>query len=59
MGKGGLIRMLFKRVIFPAVLLASFLCLAGCETGKGASGERVGLWQDILKADNWIKENLW
>jgi hypothetical protein len=58
-----------RRIVLWALLLS--LCLAaGCQTSAGfANGvasategmtkDAAGIWQGILRIDNWIKENLW
>jgi len=49
-----------------ALVLVSFIFLAGCETTKGvgcvaegAGKDAVGFWGAIQKADLWIRQNLW
>jgi predicted small secreted protein len=59
-----------KRKLKFLSLILIILALSGCATAKGL-GEGIGkisqgliqdsknFWQALLKADNWIKENLW
>ena len=63
-----------KLSFLAAVLLLAIPLLAGCETCKGAAtgvgvtavGTAQGatkdtqnFWQAMLKADNWMRKNLW
>ncbi len=63
-----------KKRILCWALFFGIMFLGGCETtkglvegigttaqgaAKGAAKDTAGIWQGILKADNWIKENLW
>ena len=56
-----------KVKFFAVVMLFGLLLLSGCETTKGvARGFTDGInkdsktfWENLLKADSWIKENLW
>jgi predicted small secreted protein len=63
-----------KKKLFAGALLLSFILLSGCETSKGAAVGMGGavastasgvaedsknLWQSILKADKWMRDNLW
>ena len=52
------------------ILTTSMLFLSGCETtkgvavGVGATAIGVGkdaksAWQGVVKADEWVKKNLW
>jgi len=56
--------------ILAAIVFFSFIFLSGCETTKGivsgigGTAKGIGkdsktLWEKALKADDWIKENLW
>ncbi len=66
--------MLRNRQVLLGVLWLSLILVAGCETTKGfttgvasgvtstASGvakDATGLWQGLLRADSWMRENLW
>ena len=63
-----------KKGILLWALFLSIMFLGGCETVKGAAcglgttaeatakgvgKDTANLWQAILKADTWIKNNLW
>lgn len=63
-----------KKMFLLGILFLCILSTAGCQTAKGASqgigvtvaGTAKGaaedsknIWQAILRADDWIKENLW
>lgn len=63
-----------KKMISLGILFLCLILSSGCETTKGAvvgvgatvAGTTSGiakdsknLWQSILKADNWLRENLW
>ena len=54
---------MFKKGILLFVLFAFIVVIAGCETMKGtAKGAAEGAkkdWQAAIKADEWIKKNLW
>jgi predicted small secreted protein len=57
---------MFKK-ISAVILVVLFFSISGCATSKGlAEGiakdtKECGsaLWDGMVKADNWIKENLW
>jgi hypothetical protein len=56
--------MRYARVFFLGVLsLGLFLSLAGCQATSGVSGKVSEIssvaWENILQADDWMKENLW
>ena len=46
--------------VLVAVILCSF---SGCSAvkgfGAGLARDTKGLWQSIIKADEWFKENCW
>lgn len=59
-----------KKISLLLCLIFCFILLGGCETTKGAATgvgatamgvakDTKNFWQAILKADEWIKENLW
>jgi len=35
------------------------LIVSGCETAKGAAQGFTKDWQTAMKADKWLRENLW
>jgi predicted small secreted protein len=41
------------------ILSILLILMAGCETVKGAFEGAKKDWQTALKADEWIRENLW
>jgi len=58
-----------KKFLIFAVLV-SVMLLAGCETSKGVgeglnstgsgiSKDAKNLWANIMKADQWMRENMW
>ncbi len=64
--------MIFKAKVIVLVLclLVGIILISGCETAKGAvygvgctvegaAKDIEGLGGAIIKADNWLKENLW
>lgn len=66
--------MLSKKSIFLWILFLCLILSSGCETtkrvtagvgttvGGAASGiakDSQNFWQTVLKADSWIKRNLW
>lgn len=54
---------LYKRSVLLPVLLLGFVFIYGCETIKGmGSGAGEGAkkdWQVLIKADDWVRKNLW
>ena len=59
-----------RTTLFFCVIMLSALMLSGCETtkgvavGVGATAMGIGkdaknTWHGIVKADDWIKKNLW
>lgn len=63
-----------KEMSVVFILFLGLVFLGGCETAKGAAGgigmtavgtaqgaatDAKNIWQKILKADDWIKNNLW
>jgi len=63
-----------KEMFLICVLFLGLVFLGGCETAKGAAGgigmtavgtaqgaasDTKNIWQAILKADDWVKNNLW
>ncbi len=59
-----------KAVLAAVFLAAAVVAAAGCETTKGvgtgvvctaqgAKTDSVNFWNSILKADQWMKKNLW
>lgn len=67
--------MTLRRKLIPFfVIFAGFIFIAGCQTTKniaqavppiaeGLSADvkntSVNIWKAIIRADNWVKENLW
>lgn len=58
------------KLILIMLLLSSAMLISGCSTAKGlATGigattvgvteDAKNFWQAMLKADEWMKENLW
>ncbi len=56
--------------MLAAVVFFSFMFVSGCSTAKGISSgidstakgicqDSKALWEKALKADDWMKENLW
>lgn len=50
---------MFKKGIVLFGLFAFIFVIAGCGTVKGAAQGMKEDWQAALKADDWIKKNLW
>lgn len=56
-------------ILAPALLGLVILSLSGCQTMKGLEmtakgiaedvGGENGLWQNAVKADNWLQKNFW
>ena len=66
--------MIVKKGLFLTLLSIGIICMSGCETaagiGKGFAGTATGaaagarrdagnIWNGILKADDWMRTNLW
>lgn len=47
------------RAFLVAVVLIGLLGLIGCETAKGFSRDMDTAWQELVKADTWVRKNLW
>lgn len=50
---------LCKRGIMILVLLLGLAFIYGCGTIKGAAEGAKKDWQVLIKADDWVRKNLW
>lgn len=48
-----------KPAIAVLFLLVCLIFLSGCETAKGFVQDTKNTWQNVQKADGWMKKNLW
>ncbi len=55
------------KLVLPVFFLSCSILMSGCETTKGVVvgvtegvyKDSTNFWQNLLKADKWMKKNLW